>query len=652
MNPKCFLTSASFCGILALTASSLHSQVTIDGNAASGENYVTLGATQTQVSNAGGNTNVLASMRCVAETNTLNLGICGRADNHAIILFIDAKPGGVTRITPDLIDFQAGGEHEFINKLAQDGDVGLTFETGFEPELAIRIFGDEVSTVKHAYVNGFDLVAHTHTYLGDSHAAIISNGPIRELKSDWENVGSNPDPLNTSAYATHRKGVEMNLNLTALGVTGTGQTIKLCAILVSAMLQDDPESDTYIEGSNQGLAPYETTDNSTFSQINGFNLQNEPGTQTLSVIVDGLDPLEDEDEDGLLNGVETNSGVFVDAENTGSNPTEPDSDGDGYPDGAEVTGSAMLGLGFISDPNIPNYTNLAVPGSFNLPSPWNFNTATNNPGTAMVRESTTLTGQYRWNLDYFFSSAQLGGFAYKFNSGYSTAIQWGASSTSGIAVATTGNDIPATTTASGFHRFSFDQKTLAYSFGRTVFENSAAFLAKYGLTAGIDSDGDGILNEHEFAANTDPTNDDSDGDGFNDREDGSPLAAAVTSGGYQQWAATIAGDSAPSADPDGDHFSNFEEYLFGTPPNNPTPTLTPVERSGGNLVIRWHQLNASAIYQVQESSTLAENPWPPATSAIVVTDPDQSDLPEGYIRKKATLPVNQARKFLRISGTD
>ncbi len=51
----------------------------------------------------------------------------------------------------------------------------------------------------------------------------------------------------------------------------------------------------------------------------------------------------DRDEDGLGNGVETNTGTFVDADNTGSNPALADTDGDGFDDGLEVN------LG--SDPN-------------------------------------------------------------------------------------------------------------------------------------------------------------------------------------------------------------------------------------------------------------------------------------------------------------
>ena len=44
----------------------------------------------------------------------------------------------------------------------------------------------------------------------------------------------------------------------------------------------------------------------------------------------------DRDEDTLLNGVETNTGTFVDANDTGTDPTLADTDGDGFDDAEEV----------------------------------------------------------------------------------------------------------------------------------------------------------------------------------------------------------------------------------------------------------------------------------------------------------------------------
>ena len=61
----------------------------------------------------------------------------------------------------------------------------------------------------------------------------------------------------------------------------------------------------------------------------------------------GTDPKKaDTDSDGLLDGVETNTGILVDEENTGTDPNNADTDGDGYPDGGEIAGG--------TDPNDEN----------------------------------------------------------------------------------------------------------------------------------------------------------------------------------------------------------------------------------------------------------------------------------------------------------
>ena len=54
-------------------------------------------------------------------------------------------------------------------------------------------------------------------------------------------------------------------------------------------------------------------------------------------------PVVDTDGDGLLDSVETNTGIFVDASDTGTDPNNPDTDGDGLNDGEEITLSAGSG---------------------------------------------------------------------------------------------------------------------------------------------------------------------------------------------------------------------------------------------------------------------------------------------------------------------
>jgi len=120
---------------------------------------------------------------------------------------------------------------------------------------------------------------------------------------------------------------------------------------------------------------------------------------------------------------------------------------------------------------------------------------------------------------------------------------------------------------------------------------------------------------------------------------------------YEAWAAAIPNpaDRDRTDDPDGDGFVNLDEFLFGTSPIGATGSLTAVQVSGANLVIRWSE-HTGSTYVLQEGSTLV-NPW--STSAVTPSDAsDQSGVAEGYIRKQAVIPVDGPKKFVRILGTE
>ena len=70
---------------------------------------------------------------------------------------------------------------------------------------------------------------------------------------------------------------------------------------------------------------------------------------------------DDDDNDGLLDSVETHTGVFDSADDTGTDPLDADTDGDGIDDGLEVSNGSDP-----TDPNSPAAAVPALPGALRL----------------------------------------------------------------------------------------------------------------------------------------------------------------------------------------------------------------------------------------------------------------------------------------------
>lgn len=468
--------------------------VTVEGalNNSGPEGY-TLLHTQTTPSNW--DTQSLANIHAKQEGGKVFLHLAGKANGNAVILFLDTKPGGVNVITNNLIT--SGGEEFTINSLGASATEGMAFEAGFEADYAIRIYGSGTD----AHVNLYNLQTGTRVYVGNSGSANVASGIISDIRTIWT------DAL-PADYATASLGVEMGLALSSMGFAPGAGTLKMTALLVN-------DNSSY--GSNQVLASRAVTDD-IGGGLTTLNFNTETGTQTLSFAVinndndgDGIpdDEDDDDDNDGLLDVVETNTGIYVSPTDTGTDPFLADTDGDGVADGEELEGA----LGYVSNPNIRNYESIAVPGNYTTPE-WQ---ADGTGGSSMTQAGTSLTTQYQWKLDYRFSEIRSIEYKYAANGSFDT--NWGEGGLGGGNYSTV---IPAT----GFYTFSFDNSTLAQSVQRKVFANVAAYLSAYGVSSGADTDGDGILNQNEFAANTDPTNADTDGDGVPDGTDADPLAAS------------------------------------------------------------------------------------------------------------------------------
>lgn len=250
----------------------VQAQVTVDGVRNTGEYTGAVVFNQATVSNwtDGGGQEALANIHAVQDGNALAIHLAARVYQRGIILFIDSKSGGRTFISKPLITF--GGEEDTINNLGTDTVTGMTFETDFTPDYAIRIYGDGGTG---AFVNTYDLTAGTRTEAGNAGVAVISSGFISQMRANsLETVGT----VDSADYSAANKGVEMKLDLAALGAPFGPQSIKLMAVLVNV-------DSTY--GSNQVLASRTSTTGDIAGAINSINFQTESNPQTISIPVTG-----------------------------------------------------------------------------------------------------------------------------------------------------------------------------------------------------------------------------------------------------------------------------------------------------------------------------------------------------------------------------
>jgi hypothetical protein len=170
----------------------------------------------------------------------------------------------------------------------------------------------------------------------------------------------------------------------------------------------------------------------------------------------------------------------------------------------------------------------------------------------------------------------------------------------------------------------------------TVYNNDSAYYVSYtyvaqGTTLKIEAAGStpdsfhfyGLTNEVVTATNADP---------------------------YADYTSVIPdeADRDKSDDPDGDGFTNLQEYLLGGSPIASTAALTTFEKTSQGLIVRWME-RAGGVYILQESTTLTD-PW--GVSAVIPTvAADQTGkYSEAYTRKEALIPIDGSRKFVRVKA--
>jgi hypothetical protein len=119
---------------------------------------------------------------------------------------------------------------------------------------------------------------------------------------------------------------------------------------------------------------------------------------------------------------------------------------------------------------------------------------------------------------------------------------------------------------------------------------------------------------------------------------------------FQSWIAGYGFSEANalgSTDPDGDGWSNAQEYAFGLVPNVAGGTLVKIENSGARAKITYLQ-RSGVMYAVKSSTDLTA--WLTGTVISSKSDPQPGGLPNGYEQWEATL-IDGDKGFLKVEAT-
>jgi hypothetical protein len=335
MKSTRFATLCVALGLVSFSILNSHAQITIDGTRDAG--YNARAAIQTTPSSWGGG-NTLASLSFKQDGATLNVFLAGRADGNCVYLFVDSKSGGANKLVNNLIIAGTSGDEWRLNNFGTSATAGMTFESGFEADYAIGI---EPGGWTHLFP--IDLTTpQSRQFIGNClNTNNAAGGPVALLKAD--------PSINVANASTHVNGFEFALNLSSLGVPSgaTNYPIKFMALIINGGVN-------YMGNQTLGSLPgTQTTDVGGWGNFQALNFEALSGVQTVTInvdnadfdgdgIADGTDT--DDDNDGLLDAVETGTGIWVSSSDTGTNPKSVDTDGDGLNDGVETNTGTYVGV--------------------------------------------------------------------------------------------------------------------------------------------------------------------------------------------------------------------------------------------------------------------------------------------------------------------
>lgn len=129
----------------------------------------------------------------------------------------------------------------------------------------------------------------------------------------------------------------------------------------------------------------------------------------------------------------------------------------------------------------------------------------------------------------------------------------------------------------------------------------------------------------------------------------------VAASGFADWAAGFGlsgDDAATGADPDGDGFTNLQEYAFGTNPMEASNALVTVESDGTQVVLTWNRSTDPGVtYGISKSTDLIAWEVIPGAVEAATLVLEQPTL-DGYERVTWSTEISQeSRAFYRVEAT-
>jgi len=141
-----------------------------------------------------------------------------------------------------------------------------------------------------------------------------------------------------------------------------------------------------------------------------------------------------------------------------------------------------------------------------------------------------------------------------------------------------------------------------------------------------------------------------------DQENGTlSVVSGSTNIPYNHWTTIFPSleNMSPAADPDGDGYSNLQEFAFNGSPVEASPPLLRIESIGSDAKISFiGRRNPSEVaYHLMTTTNLSDGTWQTNTSLLVIESADQSGVafPESYVRREFTVPAS-GRSFFMIKA--